>query len=137
MYNTQQNEVEMVTAGGSQPNLSGGSRGPACPAHTRPLDSLVCPPTHTHTRCQGWTCPASPPCALEVGAIDWGLSSCAKLPSLGNRKIPAEEPVGTLGLGPPVLPPTHTHRAACLLKGWLGSQPHFHNTLHLPTHTYT
>jgi hypothetical protein len=96
----------MVTAEGeSQPNPNGEAEGRMPWPHSAPGlfgKPPSPPPQPTPATLPGLDLPCLPTCALQVGAIDWGLSSCAKHPSLGNRKIPAEETVGTLGLGPPV-----------------------------------
>lgn len=79
MYNTHQNEVEMVTAGGEDPNPNLGRerRGPACPPPIPAPGFFGMPPQTLPELDLPFPTRLS---AHEVGAIDWRLSPCAKLP---------------------------------------------------------
>lgn len=88
MYNTQQNEVEMVTAEGGDPNpnLGRGRRGPACesapPPNPCPWILWYAPPTLPELDLPFPTHPS----AHEVGASRLGAVSLCKVPQGQQRR---------------------------------------------------
>lgn len=131
MYNTHQHEVEMVTAGGEDPNpnVGKGRREPACPPPIPAPGFFGMPPPTLPELDLPFS--HSPQCH-EVVLVDWGLSPCAKLPKASRG--------GGGGRGPQSVSSPPNPKSCLPLEGMAEIPNPLPSALHPPTpliHTHT